>query len=176
MSGKPLRGGYNAVLHHISALISLPITAVYQYCALAQHFPSWPHQYPVVAVDSSDESGWCHQGSMIGWLRRASASSATPPPGDQRMSHHTPAYFPVFPVSVHLAGFAITLALDGLTANSQRSWHLQMVPPRTTRSCRPQREQCTLQEPGRVAGDQPHAATTISPVGFPAGTTCDASP
>jgi hypothetical protein len=31
------------------------------------------------------------------------------------------------PVSVHVAGFAMNLASDGLAADSQWSWHLQMV-------------------------------------------------
>src|ERR1700694_810478 len=33
------------------------------------------------------------------------------------------------PVSIQLAGFAINLATDGVDANSQCSWHLQMVLP-----------------------------------------------
>jgi hypothetical protein len=33
------------------------------------------------------------------------------------------------PVSVQLAGFAMSLASDGLAADSQWSWHLQMVLP-----------------------------------------------
>jgi hypothetical protein len=34
------------------------------------------------------------------------------------------------PVSVQLAGFAVNLASDGLTADSQWSWHLQTMPAR----------------------------------------------
>jgi hypothetical protein len=37
------------------------------------------------------------------------------------------------PVSVQLAAFAINLALDGLAANSQRSWYLQMAARRRER-------------------------------------------
>ena len=37
--------------------------------------------------------------------------------------------FPPCPVSVRLAGFAINLALDGVDAESQCSWHLQTVLP-----------------------------------------------